>query len=93
MAVYPASVHARFPHEWNAPVKRASARQSVSQSPGLWKSSAWPQTPKKNSDQELTVDEEITRMEGTTEPWLQPRQQKDAFDILRRAKANPTYTY
>ena len=75
VAASPASVSARVPRERIAPVKRASARQVVSQSPGWWTSNPWPKTTR--DDSKLIVAGIEPTVEGTPDNRSQPRRREE----------------
>ena len=85
MAASPAFVRASVPCKRTAPVKRASVRQAVSQSPGWWAISTQTKT---NPAQYLIVEEERLSVEGTPDPRSQPQRREGVLEILRRAKPN-----
>ena len=75
VAASPASVSARVPRERISPVKRASARQVVSQSPGRWTSNPWPKTTR--DARRLIVAGIAPTLEGTPDIQSQPRRREE----------------
>ena len=87
VAASPMSAPARNPRKQASPVKRVFACQSVSQYLGCLVIHPQPKTIK--AEQRRLVKRERPSVEGSTEPWSQPRQREDVFEILRRARTPP----